>query len=171
MKTKYAASYFTEALFELLREKHYEEISIVDIVRKSGCSKASFYRNFSSKDQIIDNYLMTNIYPIINRNLTKDHLKQELTMMFSELFRSRQQLSLLDKANLLNRLDKVFLISSIAEINTHNPTNTKYAPYYYAGATSSFIKAWISFDFAESAEEVAGIFLESLIIPDTHDIK
>lgn len=171
MKTKYAASYFTEALFELLREKHYEEISIMDIVRKSGCSKASFYRNFSSKDQIIDNYLMTNIYPIINRNLTKDHLKQELTMMFSELFRSRQQLSLLDKANLLNRLDKVFLISSIAEINTHNLTNTKYASYYYAGATSSFVKAWISFGFAESAEEVAGIFLESLIIPDTHDIK
>ena len=48
---------FTVALFELMNLKPYDKISISDLVSKSACSRASFYRNYSSKEQIIEEYI------------------------------------------------------------------------------------------------------------------
>ena len=40
----------TSALFELLKEKSISEISITEIINKAHVARASFYRNYSSKE-------------------------------------------------------------------------------------------------------------------------
>ena len=42
-----------QALFILLKERDVTEISVTDLVAKAGVSRSSFYRNFSSFDDVI----------------------------------------------------------------------------------------------------------------------
>ena len=43
-----------EGLFALLRKKDFSEITVTDIVREADVARASYYRNFDSKEQIIE---------------------------------------------------------------------------------------------------------------------
>ena len=40
--------------------------------------------------------------------------------------------------------------------------HNKYQPYFFAGAASALIKAWIEFVFSESPEEITAVFFQSL---------
>lgn len=53
MRVKYTREWTFEALYRLLEDKKYENIRISEIIIKSGISRATFYRNFSTKDDII----------------------------------------------------------------------------------------------------------------------
>lgn len=41
------------ALVELLKKKHYDDINMTDIIRKSGVSRSGVYRNYKSKSEIM----------------------------------------------------------------------------------------------------------------------
>ena len=60
-KEKNVSEYITEALLELLTEKNLNEISISELTDKANVSRVSFYRNFNSKNEIIEKYLYTNV--------------------------------------------------------------------------------------------------------------
>ena len=57
MKRHVVKDYYTGAMLELLKRKPFSDITVSDLVRKSGASRASFYRNYESKEQIVDEYL------------------------------------------------------------------------------------------------------------------
>ena len=42
------------ALIYLMGEKSFEKISISELVRRSGVSRTAFYRNYSSKEEILN---------------------------------------------------------------------------------------------------------------------
>lgn len=46
-----------DAFFALLKEKSFSEITVTDIVKKSGVARTSYYRNFNSKEDIIRAYI------------------------------------------------------------------------------------------------------------------
>ena len=43
----------TEALFELMAEKHLDSITVTELVERAGVARVSFYRNFSSMDDVL----------------------------------------------------------------------------------------------------------------------
>ena len=43
----------TDALFTLMRKKELKEITVTEIIRESGVARASFYRNYSSKEDVL----------------------------------------------------------------------------------------------------------------------
>ena len=49
----YNKFYILQALFKLMAEYEYEKISVIDIANKAGVSRATFYRNFKRKEDII----------------------------------------------------------------------------------------------------------------------
>ena len=53
MRVKYTREWTFEALYRLLEVKKYEDIKISEIIKKAGISRATFYRNFSTKDDIV----------------------------------------------------------------------------------------------------------------------
>ena len=57
MNKQFAKDYITEALFLLMYKKDYKTITITDITNKAGINRITFYRNFNSKDEIINKYL------------------------------------------------------------------------------------------------------------------
>jgi AcrR family transcriptional regulator len=53
--------WLTETLIELMEEKPYEDISIMDICKKADLSRQTFYNFFDSKDELF-RYLLKSIY-------------------------------------------------------------------------------------------------------------
>lgn len=53
MRVKYTREWTFEALTRILEKKEYEDIRISEIISKAGISRATFYRNFSTKDDIV----------------------------------------------------------------------------------------------------------------------
>ena len=53
---KYVDEYIINALFNLMKKKNFENISITEITNKAGVSRNSFYRNFNSKEDIVKGY-------------------------------------------------------------------------------------------------------------------
>ena len=58
------------ALILLMKEKPFEEISIQDIIRKAGVGRSSYYRNYDSKEAILEKFL-DNIILETSRALVK----------------------------------------------------------------------------------------------------
>lgn len=63
------------AVIQLMAEKTYMDITVVDIVNCAGVARASFYRNFNSINYVIDaiaeemsEELIEDIYPIIHNS-------------------------------------------------------------------------------------------------------
>ncbi|MFK5883574.1 MAG: TetR/AcrR family transcriptional regulator [Candidatus Izemoplasma sp.] len=54
LRVKYTREWTYIALEKILELKLYNEITITEIIKKAGISRATFYRNFSSKDDIIE---------------------------------------------------------------------------------------------------------------------
>ena len=52
----YTRHYIVTALFKLMHEYEYEKIAITDIARKAGVGRATFYRYFKNKAEVITCY-------------------------------------------------------------------------------------------------------------------
>ena len=163
MKRHTVKEYYTEALFELLKKKPLSEITVSDLVKKSGASRASFYRNYLTKEQIIDEYL-DSVFSDMSRDhpLSSGGMREEVCAIFRDLLAHRERFRVLREAGLLDRLDRFLYRNTLSEIQRLNVLNNKYQPHFFAGATAALIKAWIEYDFAESPEEMTEIFFRSL---------
>ena len=53
---EYTRHYIVQALFKLMQEYSYEKINVTDIVQKAGVGRATFYRYFKSKEDVITYY-------------------------------------------------------------------------------------------------------------------
>ncbi len=53
------------ALILLMDEKEYEEITISELTRKAGVSRTAYYRNYESKDDILNTLLSSLIADVI----------------------------------------------------------------------------------------------------------
>lgn len=56
-RNKAAREAITEALFSLMEEERFSSISVCDIVGVAGVARMSYYRNFESKEQVIEAYI------------------------------------------------------------------------------------------------------------------
>ena len=57
---EYTRHYIVQALFKLMSEYRYDKISVTDIARKAGVGRATFYRYFKSKEDVILFYFAHN---------------------------------------------------------------------------------------------------------------
>ena len=56
-RNQYVVEHITDALFDLMKHKHIKDISIGELCDKAGVGRASFYRNFESKEDVISREL------------------------------------------------------------------------------------------------------------------
>jgi len=48
----------TKALLQLMKKKPISDITITELVERAGVARVSFYRNFTSKENVIEQYLI-----------------------------------------------------------------------------------------------------------------
>ncbi len=81
----------TQALFEMMDKKPFDEISITELVSKAGVSRASFYRNFESKKDIVEKYLRTLIMEL-NKEVvpTTDDWESFSVLLLNHFYRHKE---------------------------------------------------------------------------------
>ena len=160
MKPVVVKEYLTAALFELLEIKPYGRISINELVAKAGVCRSSFYRNYLTTDGIIDEYLRGVFCR--EHSLDAGNMEQSVKNIFSNLLEEKKRLVILGRQELLMKLPEYLYETTVSQIMSLNVLNNRYQPYFFAGAASSVITAWIRSGMEESAEEMARIFVHSL---------
>ncbi|MCR5209871.1 MAG: TetR/AcrR family transcriptional regulator [Lachnospiraceae bacterium] len=141
-----------EALLGLMEKYPYNEITVKQIILETDLVRKTFYRNFSSKDEVL-RYIMkkalSDYFSVINSGKV-DVLKN--IFMFAD--RNRRLLILLDKNNMLyialqcmNELLPVFRDSELSEANPFTPLfeglDSDYLIALNTGAVWNVISLWV----------------------------
>lgn len=163
MRKQIVKTYLTDALFQLLEKYPLEKITIQKLIQTAGVCRASFYRNYLTMNQIIDEYLNETFTSTFEKNpINNQDMEETVLHIFQDIEKHKKRLIILNKRHLLYNMNHFIYESSYNQIVALNVLNNKYQPYFFAGASSSLIQAWIDFNFDESPEEMTKIFFKSL---------
>ena len=129
----------TNALLKLMETIPYNEITVKQIVLETNLVRKTFYRNFKSKDDVLNNYIKTAIKEYTDA-LTSGN-DAPLSVIFDFCERNKKMLTLLDKNNLLHLLllqlnENIPIISSQT-----NPKNNPFAKSF-KGLDSDYLIAF-----------------------------
>lgn len=155
------------ALLTLMRQKNFSDISVSDIIRVSQVARTSYYRNYDSKEDIIDSYIekihtgarmqfvicpdSDDVYSFFRTENFISSLKyyqqyaSEILLLYDTGFGSR----LLEKLNEFSEFELGDMPADSIE---------RYNLYLLTGAAFNFMIRWMKNGMKESPEELVLIF-------------
>ncbi|GAB20228.1 putative TetR family transcriptional regulator [Gordonia effusa NBRC 100432] len=151
------------ALFALMREKSYSDITITDIATRAELSRRTFYRNFATKDELIDAYCRRLVDDYVHRMRKADLTKsRDVALRFFEFWTDHADfLELLTSSGLSSLLLRKFNehIGAIF-IRTQTPrfddaVHLEYALAFTAGGYFNVLFAWLHLGKRETPAEMA----------------
>ncbi len=114
--------WLTETLLDLMEEKPYEEISIIDICKKAELSRQTFYNYFESKDELF-RYLLRSTYEDKLRSFKTIPSSDEAISAFVSTIKNNPRLvSAIVKNNMGNLVSDEIFKSITRFLNTFIPT-------------------------------------------------
>ncbi len=151
----------TNALLSLMEEEDYDSITVTDIVKRAGTSRVTYYRHFTSKEDVILHFF----------EMTKARFVDQITMNGNEIPSDNSlaimALFLYFKANIkANKclrkagLDGELLKFLSNEFLENLPVKLdKYVAYFVAGALYNVLINWLDNDCQDSIEEISKPFI------------
>jgi AcrR family transcriptional regulator len=165
--------YLCTALLLLMEQKNYQDITVTDIAKKAGVSRMTYYRTYSSKEDILIQYFNDVALNFLNhvqnqKNITLYELNVAFFTFFGE---HRNLISLLRKANLIELSFQTFigqLERFYLEVhgNDNIDTSTNYYIHFIAGGLSIALIPWIEHGCLETPEQMAKLIAS--FINDSH---
>lgn len=169
MKKSYVKTKIMDALNTLMTKKAYLDITVSDIVRCAEISRASFYRNYSSIDDVLDEilYLLKEeisekVSPALFSNNKKEYysyIKEFLTLIkdskvpFHNILLENRQI-------IGNKLDKSFKKHMV---ENDNDFNTKYKLVVNSSIIIAVARTWSSLGFKEDIEFMSDYICKILL--------
>lgn len=156
----------TEGLFSLLRKKPFSEITVTDIVKESNVARASYYRNFENKEQIIEaamdslrDELMADISydddeHIFNLDNARNGFEKALT---SCLIRKSDLLALYHNGfgSLVQQTFNRYIMEFAGNMSVNSVE--RYKLYFISGAVTNVLIEWLSEGAKEPPREIAAL--------------
>lgn len=156
-RNAYVIEHITDALLELLQNKPIGDISISELCDLAGIGRASFYRNFESKEDILRGYINKIFKEWPNKDSEQNKsLSGFLYAMFAHFENHRDFYEMLNKRNLIYLLKDVII--GICEVKPEQPKEEAYGRAYVAYVLYGWIEVWFQRGMQETAEEIEGIF-------------
>lgn len=158
-----------KALLTLLETKNFSEISVTDLVREAGVARQSYYRNFRSKEEIIEAFflnLQSDVLRAFQENHITDYGQQCAIVILRVLLQNRSAILCLHRAGF--SLHNQNLINARVEYAAGDmPSNSveRYQLYCYAGAIYNAAFVWLENGAVEPPEDIAKVIC-SFSIPD-----
>lgn len=163
---EYTRHYIVQALFKLMAAYEYEKISVTDISEKAGVGRATFYRYFKRKEDIIIYYFehhtkefvfSQRLYPRCKNDYIK--IVTNVLTMFKQ---NKEPFILLRKARLeyiyLDYLNKSFK----TRFENDNEDTRLYQPYLYSGMLFNVSMAWLDNDCKEDIDSLAETIVNAI---------
>ena len=159
----------TEGLFSLLRKKPFSEITVTDIVKESNVARASYYRNFENKEQIIE-AAMDSLRDELMRDIKYDDDENIFNQENARIgFEKALTCCLVKKADLLTLYHNGFgsLIQQtfnryIMEFAGNMSVNSieRYKLYFISGAVTNVLVEWLNEGAKEPPREIAALCVD-----------
>ncbi|MCD8336549.1 MAG: TetR/AcrR family transcriptional regulator [Lachnospiraceae bacterium] len=151
------------ALTLLMEQKEYKYITVTDIARKSGISRMTYYRTYSSKEDILVQHFRKVAQQIVSDSQGNE--EQALFLFFTWFQEHSKLTELLEQAHLMNLLIDCFsvftdfLYGAIHSGENKQP-EAEYAVRFEAGGLFSLLTHSLAEGAKESPEEMAQITLK-----------
>lgn len=176
--TALVKNYISTALLLLMEQHDYQSITITDIAKKAGVSRMTYYRTYSSKEDILVQYfddIASNFLSEIKSrpNIT---LYQLAVQFFTFFHKYANLIPALRKANLLELVFRNFTenlkIFYTDLLGRQDLTTTEnYHLNFSAGGLSVALVLWSENGYKETPEELAQIITRFMTPPDNLDIS
>jgi Transcriptional regulator len=153
----------TEALFTLMKKKLFSEITVTDIIKEANVARATYYRNYETKEAVIEDYM-----DMIKEELLPDtETSKEIIFAYDNAINGFEKVLtyfLMNKSYILVLYENGFG-SMIQEIinrymeeiagDMPNTSTDKYRLYFIAGAAFNILIKWLKGGAMESPHEIA----------------
>ncbi len=169
-QNKSVKSMIKEAFVKLMDEKSYMDLTVTDIVNKAEVARASFYRNYQSiadiMDDIVDDIsseIMATVLPVIQSNDEREWRE----LLFYMFYRFPKHHSVSSKkrpeniSELFSRMDDRFQM--IEQSNGFSNLKDKYLGIGKLGLIVNIIKKWMNTGMEEPPEKMVD-FIMSFIL-------
>jgi len=170
MRVKYTREWTFEALSRLLELKAYEKINISEIIIKAGISRATFYRNFRTKDDIVKlkvKMFFEDFFASLQDYFQKDVANGELILVQQFFKRIDEEEKLVDVV-IKTKLEYL-MVSGILDIINHrreqfyslinsDKKTEAYTIEITASSTWTLLSRWHRNGKEESSQELSNIF-------------
>ena len=157
-RNAYVIEHITDSLLKLLQDKPIEDISISELCDNAGIGRASFYRNFNSKEDILRAYV-NKLFDEWKNDWDKNNnlpLSSGIGIIFEHFEQHKTFYSLLNKRHLIYLLKDVIL--NMMELKLDLPKGEVYAKAFVAYSLYGWIEIWFQRGMQESAEEMKQLF-------------
>ena len=155
-----------EALLKLMTKKPFLEMSVTDIVNEAGVARASFYRNYTTTMDLIDEIaehisdeLIQNLLPTLYerderkwRDFLFDHF-----YTFKKEYKNMADVQFENLSIIFNSIEKKLQIKD--KDHNKNDLNDKYIVVAKVGLIQSITKKWIDSGIKESPEEMVNYIM------------
>jgi AcrR family transcriptional regulator len=166
----------SKALFSLLSRKRYSEITVTELCLKAGITRKTFYRDFSSLEDVVD-YL---VYSNINDAILKEDpgsLKDYLAQFYQFFYTKQNSMTLFYKQGLfymISRAIRRFLPQSdyLSSLAIKAGFTHETIPYFWnalVGQNALLLFTWVERGFQEKPEELTrmSLLMSSYLLPET----
>lgn len=147
------------ALILLISDTPFDKITTTAIIKKSGVSRAGFYRNYSSKNDVILE-IAKELSDKMTRNFDNARHKENPQLVFLDIFSEIKTDKKYFEIYLKSKQTIDFLLPLEFKTKTRENTGTglqKYANIAASSALSGIIDTWIATGMKESPKEMADI--------------
>ena len=147
----------TTALMQLMKEKPLDKITITELVARSGVSRTAFYRNYSTKEDILVD-IRNAITETSNNLLLRPELKDDPFLWFKECFRIVQDNADLIRPILDAKITLADFFKNQSVFDLLYPNNNRMNRYKNLAIEAAFqriIIVWFDEGMIESIDEMA----------------
>ncbi len=163
---EYTRHYIVQALFKLMSEYEFEKISVSDIALKAGVGRATFYRYFKRKEDVIEFYFTHNTKEFMFEQHYYPRCREDYIKIVRDVFekfkKNKECFKLIKRAH-LEYLYLDFLNRNFTETFKREYEETgRYAPYLYAGMVFNVSMLWLESDCKDSVENLAETMINAI---------
>lgn len=151
-----------DALFQLMKRKSFEQISVTEICEEAAIGRKTFYRNFELREDVIA-YRLDQMVEEYEKELEGLSLEGQLRHHFEYVQRHQDIFITLYKNNLIWMSVKRFIIllPKTMPVWSENEVEQEYRCGYIMAGVEAIQKIWIERGCQESIDEIVDIIKKS----------
>jgi len=158
-----------DAFFKLMRKRAAAEITVSDIVREAGVARVSYYRNFSSREDIVHSFIddvLEHYENCVDDSAPDFYCYWNIMMAFRMMYDYREYImDIMQYGFLLPLYERLTELHERMDGDIPASSIERYRIYAYIGAFTNTALQWIREGAKESPEEIAQEFCRLVGVP------
>lgn len=162
-RNTYVIEHITEALIKLLKDKPIGDITISELCDLAGIGRASFYRNFESKEDILCRYISRETDKWLSENgknsfnINQMDMKNYIVFLFTHMYEYRSITDILIRNNKMYLLEAEFERRFLARLSEHS---SPWRIAYDVGGIYKLFVYWVKTNYEKSPLELAEMIMD-----------